>query len=76
MHGFTPEQVQWLLSLIETQKSGFEKLLGKKAWLFVTHAVKRGSVKLSPKLMLHDVLYVPSLDCNLIYVAMLYDNIY
>ena len=34
MHGFTPEQVQWLLSLVETPKLRFQKLSGKKAWPF------------------------------------------
>jgi len=33
MGGFTPEQVQRRLSLIETPKSGYEKLLGKDIWL-------------------------------------------
>ena len=106
MHGFTPEQVQQPLSLIETPRPGFEKLSGKNAWLFdsrasyhmtgelsclnnvididpipvrlengfITYVVKRESVKLNPKLTLHDVLYVPSLDCNLISVAQLLDG--
>jgi len=40
----------------------------------ITYVIKRGSVELNPNLVLHDVLYVPSLDCNLISVAQLLDE--
>ena len=41
----------------------------------MAHAVKRGSVQLNSKLVLRDVLYVPSLDCNLISIYQLLDEI-
>ena len=92
-----------ILSLIEIPKSGYEKLLGKKARLLdsgtsyqmtgditllcnisnispvgvglpngvETMAIECGMVKLSPKIILQDVLYVPGLTCNLISIAQL-----
>jgi len=42
----------------------------------ITDANKRGSVRLNDKLMLHDVLFVPSLNCNLISIAQLIENLY
>ena len=106
-HGFPPEQVQWLFSLIDTPKAGLDKLSGKKAWLFdsgasyhlageiellndvvkiqsipisptngsVTYVVMRGTIELNLKSILHDVLCVPSLDCDMISVAQLLDEI-
>ena len=41
----------------------------------VALASKLGSVRLSDKLSLRDVLYIPSLNCNLISIAQLVDNI-
>ena len=38
-------------------------------------ANKRGSVRLNDKLMLSDVLYVPSLNCNLISIAQLIEDL-
>ena len=42
----------------------------------VTYAVKRGTIELNPKLILLNVLYVPSLNCNLVSVAQLLDEIF
>ena len=39
-------------------------------------ATKRGSVQLSPKLTLYDVLFVPDLDCNLISIAQLIEELF
>ena len=39
-------------------------------------AHKRGSVKLSSKITLRDVLYVPSLKCNLMSISQLVDEIF
>jgi len=38
-------------------------------------AGKHGSIKLNEKLILHDVLYVSSLNCNLISIAQLFDDL-
>ena len=37
-------------------------------------ATKQGSIKLAPKLILHNVLFVPELNCNLISVSQLIDD--
>jgi len=42
----------------------------------VMYAMKRGSVALNPNLRLHDVIYMPNLDCNLISITQLLDKIY
>jgi len=41
----------------------------------IAHATKRGSIQLNSKLILRDVLYVPSLDCNLISIYQLLDEL-
>ena len=102
------EQVQKLLSLIETPKDNHERLSGKCDWLLdsgasyhmkgnlsllsnireivavpvgmpngaISYANKQGSVRLNNKLVLHDVLFVPSLNCNLISIAQLIEDLY
>ena len=42
----------------------------------IKYVVKKGSVTLNPKLILNEVLYVPTLDCNLILVAQLLNELY
>ena len=101
MPGLSAEQIERLLSLIETPKPGYDKLSGKGDWLLdsgatchmtgdlkklnMVHNVspilvkmpngqnslasKQGTVKLNPRITLHDVLLVPGLTCNLISVA-------
>ena len=41
----------------------------------IAHATKRGSIQLNSTLILGDVLYVPSLDCNLISIYQLLDEL-
>jgi len=104
----THEQVQKLLSLIETPKDNNEHLSGKCDWLSdsgvsyhmtgdlrlllnvyniatipvglpnkkIVFASKRGMVRLSPKLILNDVLFVHYLKCNLISIAQLVEDLY
>jgi len=40
------------------------------------YGIKRGSIALNPNLLLHDVIYLPSLDCNLISIAQPLGKIY
>lgn len=97
----TNKQVQRLLSLIETPKDGYEKLLRKTSWMFdsgaswhmtgdltmlqeihgaqpisiglpngtYTLASKQGTMRLRGKMKLSNVLFVPSLKCNLVFIA-------
>ena len=62
MPGFTQEQAQWILSLIETPKSGFEKLSGKKLWLLDSGASHRMTGNLS---LLYNVSSLPSIPVKL-----------
>jgi len=39
-------------------------------------ATERGSVQLSPKLILHDVLFVSDLDCSLISITELIEELF
>ena len=39
-------------------------------------ATKRGMVQLNSNVTLHDVLYVPNLNCNLISIAQLVDELF
>ena len=41
----------------------------------VTFANKRGSIRLNEKLVLNDVLFMPSLNCNLISIAQLIEDL-
>ena len=41
----------------------------------IVFASKRGSVRLNDNLVLYDVLYVPSLNNNLIYIAQLIEDL-
>jgi len=41
----------------------------------IVFANKRGSVKLNDKLVLSDVLYVPSLNCNLVSITQLIEDL-
>ena len=98
--------MQKLLSLIETPKSGHEKLSGKDIWLFdlgaschmtsalhllkgvqeieaipvalpnghETLAIKKGTVHLSSKIILSNVLFVIGLNCNVTSIAQLLDD--
>ena len=41
----------------------------------ITYIIKKGLVKLNQKSILDEVLYVLTLDCNLIFMAQLFDEI-
>ena len=106
--GLSADQIQKLLSLIETPKSGSEKLSGNGVWLLDSGAsyhmtgdlkklskvrdiqpvlvgmsngdnsiaTKSGLVQLNSKIVLYDVLFVPGLNCNLISIAQLINELF
>ncbi|KAK3019234.1 hypothetical protein RJ639_004678 [Escallonia herrerae] len=68
--GLTSEQIQCLITFLESSPSGTDSLVGLPDGL-QTNAIKAGSVSLADDITLRHVLYVPNLAVNLIYVSCL-----
>ncbi|KAK2997632.1 hypothetical protein RJ639_025171 [Escallonia herrerae] len=68
--GLTPEQMQCLITFLESSPSGTDSLVGLPDDL-QTNAIKAGSVSLAEGITLRHVLYVPNLAVNLISVSCL-----
>ncbi|KAK3009753.1 hypothetical protein RJ639_014453 [Escallonia herrerae] len=68
--GLTPEQMQRLITFLESSLSGTDSLVGLPDGL-QTNAIKAGSVSLADGITLRHVLYVPNLAVNLISISFL-----